>query len=69
MRAFWEEFFRGAQQQAIEIEEIFASGNHCVMRWVYRWQNRDGKPGHIRGVDIYALRDGLIAEKLSYVKG
>ena len=69
VRAFWEEFFREAQRQAIEIEEIFASGNRCVMRWVYHWQGADQKPGHIRGVDIYLLRDGLIAEKLSYVKG
>jgi hypothetical protein len=23
----------------------------------------------IRGVDVYRVRDGLIAEKLSYVKG
>ncbi len=68
VRTFWEEFFRDAQQQTIEIEEIFATGNRCVMRWVYRWQSADAKPGHVRGVDIYAIRDGRIAEKLSYVK-
>jgi ketosteroid isomerase-like protein len=67
--AFWQEFFRSAQGQHIEIEEIFAAGDRCVMRWVYRWQEPDGKIGHIRGVDLYTVRQGLIAEKLSYVKG
>jgi len=67
--AFWREFFHGAQAQHIEIEEIFAVENRCVMRWVYRWQEPDGKSGHVRGVDVYTVRQGLIAEKLSYVKG
>ena len=69
VRAFWEAFFRGSQQASIEIEEIFAMGERCVMRWVYRWKDNQGKPGHIRGVDVYKIRDGKIAEKLSYVKG
>jgi len=67
--AFWREFFHGTQAQHIEIEEIFAVENRCVMRWVYRWQEPDGKSGHVRGVDVYTVRQGLIAEKLSYVKG
>jgi hypothetical protein len=39
------------------------------MRWTYSWVDPSGTPGHIRGVDVYRVRDGLIAEKLSYVKG
>jgi hypothetical protein len=39
------------------------------MRWVYRWVDSQGKPGHIRGVDIYKITGHQIAEKLSYVKG
>ena len=39
------------------------------MRWVYHWNNPDGREEHIRGVDLYTVRDGQIAEKLSYVKG
>jgi steroid delta-isomerase-like uncharacterized protein len=69
VRAFWEEFFRSSQGAGIEIEEIFASKGRCVMRWVYRWMDAQGKPGHIRGVDIYKIRRGKITEKLSYVKG
>jgi hypothetical protein len=39
------------------------------MRWVYTWVDARGVEGHIRGVDLYRVRGGLIAEKLSYVKG
>jgi steroid delta-isomerase-like uncharacterized protein len=69
VRAFWESFFQDSTQAAIEIEEIFASGARCVMRWTYRWTGLNGQSGHIRGVDVYRLEHGLIAEKLSYVKG
>jgi len=69
MRGFWEGFFRGSLQARIEIEQIFGLGERCVMLWVYRWVDASGTPGHIRGVDIYTLREGLIAEILSYVKG
>ena len=69
VRAFWEQFFRSSQEPGIEIEEIFAGGERCVMRWVYRWVGARGQPGHIRGVDIYKIRGAKIAEKLSYVKG
>lgn len=66
---FWADFFRGSSQAQLEIEEIFACGERCVMCWTYRWTGTDGQPGHIRGVDVYRLHDGQIAEKLSYVKG
>jgi uncharacterized protein (TIGR02246 family) len=69
VRAFWESFFQGSAQAAIETEEIFAAAERCVMRWTYRWTDLSGQAGHIRGVDVYRLERGLIAEKLSYVKG
>lgn len=61
---FWSDFFRDSPNAHIEIEEIFGMGNRCVMRWKYTWGD-----GHVRGVDVFKLKDGLIAEKLSYVKG
>src|SRR5574341_327139 len=67
--AFWEEFFRSSPYAEIEIEEIFAVGERGVMRWVYGWTNMEGRSGHIRGVDVYRVRNGRIAENLSYVKG
>ena len=66
---FWEEFFRQSPNSHIKIEEIFGVGLRCVMRWRYDWEDADGKKGHVRGVDIYQVKEGLIAEKLSYVKG
>jgi hypothetical protein len=36
---------------------------------LYRWMDGDGKSGHIRGVDVFRVRDGKVAEKFSYVKG
>lgn len=61
---FWDEFFRESPQAHIEIEEIFGLGDHCVMRWQYSWGS-----GRVRGVDVFRIKDGLISEKLSYVKG
>ncbi|MCU0506964.1 MAG: nuclear transport factor 2 family protein [Anaerolineae bacterium] len=69
VREFWERFFVGASETRIEAEEIFATGDRVVMRWNYTWRGPLGETGHIRGVDLYRIRDGLIAEKLSYVKG
>jgi len=66
---FWQEFFAASPQARIEIEEIFGLGWRCVMRWRYGWGDVAGQPGHVRGVDIFTVRDGLISEKLSYVKG
>jgi uncharacterized protein (TIGR02246 family) len=69
VRAFWEQFFQGSAAATIEPEELFTAGNRCVMRWVYRWVDAAGTPGHVRGVDLYTIAEGLIAAKLSYVKG
>jgi predicted SnoaL-like aldol condensation-catalyzing enzyme len=66
---FWEEFFRNSLHARIEIEEIFSLGHRCVMRWNYSWLDLAGEEGHVRGVDIFRVKDGLICEKLSYVKG
>lgn len=66
---FWQDFFRQSPHAHIEIEEIFGLGHRCVMRWRYDWVDEGGHSGHVRGVDIYQEKDGLICEKLSYVKG
>jgi ketosteroid isomerase-like protein len=47
-----------------EAEETFVTGDRVVQLWRYSWAS-----GHIRGVDVLRLRDGLVAEKFSYVKG
>jgi len=70
VRAVWEELFRSSPQATFEAEEIFAVGERCVVRWLYRWAaDTPGQPGHVRGVDLFRVRDGKVAEKLAYVKG
>lgn len=50
-------------------EETFRSGDRSLVRWRFTWTNEDGSEGHVRGMDVLRFRDGLVAEKLSYVKG
>jgi uncharacterized protein (TIGR03086 family) len=64
VRAAWEELFRTSPDAAFTTEEVVVAGDRVVARWRY-----DFAGGHIRGVDLFAVRDGLVAEKLSYVKG
>lgn len=68
VRAFWEAFFARSPRARFEEEELFAAGDRCVVRWVYRFE-REGGSGHVRGVDVLRVRDGKVAEKLAYVKG
>ena len=69
VRGFWEKFFRSSPGAEFETEEVFACGDRCVVRWIYRWVDGSGGRGHVRGVDVCRVRDGKVAEKLSYVKG
>ena len=66
---FWQDFFLESPHAHIEIEEIFGLGNRCIMRWKYHWVDPAGSKGHVRGVDIFQVKDGFISEKFSYVKG
>jgi len=61
--AEWRPIF--AQTQSLfHVEEIFRAGDRVVQRWRYDWG-----AGHVRGVDIFTVREGRVASKLSYVKG
>jgi predicted SnoaL-like aldol condensation-catalyzing enzyme len=66
---YWHDFFQQSPQAHIEIEEIFGLGMRCIMRWRYDWGDNAGAAGYVRGVDIFQIREGVISEKLSYVKG
>jgi ketosteroid isomerase-like protein len=63
VRTVWRPIFDNPRSQ-FEEEETFQAGDRVVQRWCY---NFDG--GHVRGVDLFRVRDGKVAEKLSYVKG
>lgn len=77
VRAFWERFFRSNPQARFTTEEQFAAGDRCVVRWRYDWEadpapdvsSSEARVHHVRGVDVYRVRDGRVAEKLAYVKG
>ena len=69
VREVWEGFFGSSPNADFEAEDMFAVGDRCTVRWLYRWVDADGKAGHIRGVDVFRVRDGKVAEKLAYVKG
>jgi len=69
VRAVWVELFGGTRDAAFTEEESFCSGERGVLRWRFTWTEDDGTAGHVRGVDVLRFRDGLVAEKLSYVKG
>jgi hypothetical protein len=64
VRAAWTSFFAESADATFETEDQLVSGDRAVVLWCYTW---DG--GHVRGVDVFRVRDGLVAEKLSYVKG
>ena len=64
VRAAWTALFAASPDGAFTTEEVIGAGDRVVARWRYSWGD-----GHVRGVDVFTVRDGLIAEKLSYVKG
>jgi ketosteroid isomerase-like protein len=63
IRVAWTPIFDDTNSR-FEVEESFTIGDRVVERWCYSW---DG--GHIRGVDLFRVRDGKVSEKLAYVKG
>lgn len=66
--AFWRGWFERNQDARFEAEEMVVSRDRAVVLWVYH-KMRDGKPWHLRGVDVFTVRDGKVASKLAYVKG
>jgi ketosteroid isomerase-like protein len=69
VRGFWERLLAGSPRANFTTEEIFTAGDRGVVRWRYGWGDETGEAGHVRGVDLFRVRDGQVAEKLSYVKG
>jgi ketosteroid isomerase-like protein len=64
---FWRGWFVRNSDARFEAEEVIVSGNQAVVRWVYH-KMRNGQPWHLRGVDVFTVRDGKVAAKLAYVK-
>jgi ketosteroid isomerase-like protein len=66
--AFWRGWFAKNADSIFEAEDVIVSDDRVVVRWVYR-KLRNGQPWHLRGVDVFTVRDGKVAAKLAYVKG
>ena len=64
VRAFWENFFASSPNAHFEAEDIVVADDRAAVRWRYSWGS-----GHIRGIDLFRVCEGKVAEKLSYVKG
>jgi ketosteroid isomerase-like protein len=64
VREVWAQLFRDNPSATFVTEEQFAAGDRCVVRWRYDWG-----AGHVRGIDVLRVRNGMVTEKLSYVKG
>jgi ketosteroid isomerase-like protein len=64
VRKFWADFFASSPSAKFTTEELVVAGDRAVARWRFDWGS-----GHVRGIDLFKVRDGKVAEKLSYVKG
>ncbi len=65
---FWRAWFSRNADARFEAEEMIVCGNRATVMWVYH-KMRNGQPWHLRGVDVFTVKDGKVAAKLAYVKG
>jgi len=63
IRGAWSPIFEDPTTR-FDQEEMFSVDDRVVQLWRYTWSD-----GHVRGVDVFRVRDGKVAEKYSYVKG
>ena len=64
VRAVWEELFASSPEARFVTEHTVIAEDRATYQWRYDWGD-----GHIRGIDLFKVRDGKVAEKFSYVKG
>jgi hypothetical protein len=64
VRRAGEELFAANPDASFETEDVIVTAGRAVVLWTYRWGD-----GHVRGVDLFRVVDGRVAEKRSYVRG
>jgi len=69
VRGFWERFFGSTPGAWFDAEDVFGADDRATVRWKFTFDKNDPGSGHVRGVDVFKVRDGKVAEKLCYVKG
>lgn len=68
VRAVWEGLESHFPGHTFEVTDIFAAGDRCACQYTLRWRpTPDGDHATARGVDIFTVRGGKIAEKLTYL--
>jgi hypothetical protein len=63
--AFWEAMVADPVG-TFEVEDVVICGDRATNRWRYRFG--DGDDGSVRGVTLFVVRGGKIAEALAYAK-
>ena len=66
---FWTTLFSSRPRAWFDTEDLIATGDRCVTQWLFTFDSDDPSVGHVRGVDIFRVRDGKVCEKFPYVKG
>ncbi len=69
VRAAFARFFASSPDARFDAEDSITIADRAVVRWTYRWDTGANGAGHVRGIDLFVIRDGKVAEKASYVKG
>lgn len=68
VRAMWVSMETHFPAYTIEVVDIFAAGDRCSCQYILRWRTTpEGAQALARGVNIYTVRNGKIAEKLAYL--
>lgn len=68
VRAFFRRAFESMPMGWFDTEDTFAVGDRCVVRWILIFNREEPESGHVRGVDVFRVRNARVAEKFAYVK-
>ena len=61
------EIFEGSPDLGFELVRAHVGADHYVGEYVMKGTTREGKPFACEGTDVFAVRDGQIARKDSYI--
>lgn len=62
-------FFKANPEARFANEGTYVGADTVTVLWRYDWDPSGSDDQHIRGIDLFTVRDGLVAGKRSYVKG
>ena len=68
VRAVLSRAFEIMSRGGFTTEELFVAEDRCVVRWIYTLNREEPERGQVRGLDVFRVRSGRVAEKFSYVK-